>query len=131
MRRSTASAQGGWSNQSEVIMSVPTKQSFAKPDSTMDMMERIRVDTVDVHGVNLSRVTTDPGWVWSVNSKPVVKTDSCQIDHVFYVVSGKVAAKDNSGVEIDYVAGDLAHIPPGHDGWTIGDEPCVWIEIPH
>lgn len=112
-------------------MNAPTKQSFAKPDSVMDMMERITIENVDVHGVNLSRVTTQPGWIWSVDSKPVQKTDSCQFDHLFYVISGEVAVKDNDGNELDYRAGDLAHIPPGHDGWTVGDEPCVWIEIPH
>ncbi|HEX4058268.1 MAG TPA: cupin domain-containing protein [Galbitalea sp.] len=112
-------------------MSAPTKQSFAQPDSTMDMMEKITVDVVNVHGTTLQRVTTDPGWIWSVHSRPLQKTDSCQVDHVLYMISGKVAAKDDDGNEVDYVAGDLAHIPPGHDGWTVGDEPAVWIEVPH
>ena len=25
-------------------------------------------------------------------------------------------------------AGDFAVIPPGHDAWTVGDEPCVVID---
>lgn len=112
-------------------MRTPTKQSFDDPDTTMDMIEKIRLDMVDVGGVKLTRVTAEPGWQWSVQSKPVVKTDSCQVDHVFLLVSGQVAAKDDDGHQIDYAAGDLAHIPPGHDGWTIGDEPAVWVEIPH
>ena len=27
-----------------------------------------------------------------------------------------------------YGPGDLSDVPPGHEGWTIGDEPCVMIE---
>jgi len=112
-------------------MSTPTTQSFDQPDTTMDLIERIKLDTVDVGGVTLTRVTAEPGWQWSVHSKPVLKTDSCQLDHVFLVLSGRVAARDHDGVQIDYAAGDLAHIPPGHDGWTVGDEPAVWVEIGH
>jgi quercetin dioxygenase-like cupin family protein len=108
-----------------------TKRSFDEPDTTIDMIEKIKLDIVDLVGVKLTRVTAEPGWRWSVHSKPVQKTESCQVDHVFYMVSGEVAAKDDDGRESNYVAGDLAHIVPGHDGWTIGDEPAVWIEIPH
>ncbi|MGH3509361.1 MAG: cupin domain-containing protein [Nocardioidaceae bacterium] len=112
-------------------MSTTTKRSFDEPDSTMDMIEKIRLDIADVGGVKLTRVTAQPGWVWSVHSRPVQKTDSCQVDHVFLMVSGRVAAKDDGGTQTDFAAGDLAHVPPGHDGWTIGDEPAVWIEVPH
>ena len=108
-----------------------TKRNFTDPDTILDTMERITVNGVDVDGVTLSRVTALPGWVWSVHSKPVHKTDSCQVDHLFYVISGQVNTRDNDGVETEYRAGDLAHIPPGHDGWTVGAEPAVWIEIPH
>ena len=112
-------------------MGTLTQRNFNKPDQSMDMGERIAIDAVDIGGVKVMRVTTEPGWRWSVNTRPVQKTDSCQINHLFYVVSGRIAVRDNSGQEIEYGAGDLAHIPPGHDGWTLGDEPTVWIEIPH
>jgi quercetin dioxygenase-like cupin family protein len=112
-------------------MNTTTKRSFDEPDTTMGMVEKITVDIVDLAGVRLTRVTAEPGWTWSVHSKPVQKTDSCQMDHVFYMVSGQVAAQDDDGHETDYFAGDLAHIAPGHDGWTIGDEPAVWLEIAH
>ncbi|GAA3776006.1 cupin domain-containing protein [Microbacterium kribbense] len=112
-------------------MSTTTKPSFDAPDSTMDMVEKMTAAIVDVGGVKLMRVTAQPGWRWSVHSKPVQKTDSCQVDHVLYVVSGQLATKTDDGTETDYAAGDVAHVAPGHDGWTIGDEPAVWIEIPH
>jgi quercetin dioxygenase-like cupin family protein len=112
-------------------MSTTTKRNFEQPDNTMDAIDKIKLDVVDVGGVQLTRVTAQPGWQWSVNSKPVQKTDSCQIDHVFLVLSGRVATQNTDGQELAYAAGDLAHIPPGHDGWTVGEEPAVWVEIPH
>lgn len=112
-------------------MSTLTKRSFAEPDSTMDMIEKITVDAVDIDGVKLMRVTAEPGWTWSVHSKPVQKTESCQVDHLFFMVSGRVAAEYDGGQKQEFAAGDLAHIAPGHDGWTIGDDPAVWIEIAH
>jgi hypothetical protein len=37
----------------------------------------------------------------------------------------------NGGKEEEFGPGDVADIPPGHDGWTASDEPVVWLEIPH
>jgi quercetin dioxygenase-like cupin family protein len=112
-------------------MSTVTQRSFDKPDATMDMVDKITLDVVEMGGVKLVRATAEPGWRWSVHSKPVQKTDSCQIDHLLYVVSGRVTAKTNDGEEVVFAAGDVGHIVPGHDGWTVGDEPAVWIELPH
>jgi len=108
-----------------------TKRTFDHPDSTMDSMEKITMDFVDAGGAKLARVTAEPGWRWSIHSKPVQKTDSCQVNHLFFVISGRVMVRDNDGFETQYSVGDIAHIPPGHDGWTVGDEPAVWIEVPH
>jgi hypothetical protein len=44
---------------------------------------------------------------------------------------GSVGTRDLDGCETIYGPGDLAHIPPGHDGWTIGDKNVSWVEIPH
>jgi hypothetical protein len=37
----------------------------------------------------------------------------------------------NDGKEEVFGPGDVGSIPPGHDGWTIGNQPVVWLEIPH
>lgn len=108
-----------------------TKRTFDKPNTTMDAIEKLTLDAVELGGSKVVRVTAEPGWAWSVHSKPVQKTVSCQVDHLFYVISGRVAARTDDGQEETFAPGDLAHIPPGHDGWTVGEEPAVWIEIAH
>jgi hypothetical protein len=32
------------------------------------------------------------------------------------------------GSSLDCMAGDAYDIPPGHDGWVVGDEPWVAID---
>ncbi len=112
-------------------MSNMIKKSFGSADDSNQPADKIKVDTVQFDDIQVSRVTCQPGWRWSVDLKPVVKTDSCPADHVLYMLSGTMTVHMDDGQELSYGPGDMAHIPPGHDGWGTSDEPTVWIEIPH
>jgi quercetin dioxygenase-like cupin family protein len=79
----------------------------------------------------MQKITAEPGWRWSEHLRPVVGGDTCQKHHLVYVLSGKMRAKMTGGTEYEFGPGDIGVIPPGHDGWTDGDEPVVWLEIPH
>jgi hypothetical protein len=35
----------------------------------------------------------------------------------------------DNGSESEIGPGDVATIPPGHDAWIVGDEPCVMIDF--
>jgi uncharacterized protein YjlB len=35
----------------------------------------------------------------------------------------------DDGTELEFGAGDVVAIPPGHDGWVVGEEPCVVIDF--
>jgi quercetin dioxygenase-like cupin family protein len=35
----------------------------------------------------------------------------------------------DDGEELELGPGDYAYIPPGHDGWTVGDEACVALDM--
>jgi quercetin dioxygenase-like cupin family protein len=35
----------------------------------------------------------------------------------------------NEGTEVEGGPGDTAIIPPGHNAWVVGDEPCVMIDF--
>jgi quercetin dioxygenase-like cupin family protein len=107
------------------------KMNFDNPDKSMQPAERIKVDVIVMNELKFQRVTAQPGWKWSIDLKPVVKTDSCPMDHLLYMLAGTMEVRMDDGQELQYNAGDLAAIPPGHDGWGIGDEATIWIEIPH
>lgn len=79
-------------------------------------------------GVTVGRGTFRPGWRWSSHVKPIAGTDSCEVRHIGYVLSGSMTVRMDDGSEITVHAGDAFHMPPGHDAWVEGDEPCVLID---
>lgn len=88
-----------------------------------------RIEIVKLGGHSLARVQFDPGWRWSENIKPIAGTDSCQFTHVGTAIRGRLRVRLDDGTETDIGAGDAYTIPPGHDGWVVGDEPFVGLEM--
>jgi hypothetical protein len=96
--------------------------------------EKYTFDHGEVHIVNLTgmtvgRATFRPGWRWSTDVKPVVGTDSCQLAHSSYVVSGRFHVLMDDGTERELGPGDAHVVSAGHDAWVVGDEPCVAIDF--
>ena len=77
----------------------------------------------------IGRATFEPGWRWSESVKPIVGTDSCQVPHNGYVVSGRIHIKMDDGTEFEAGPGDAYEIPAGHDGWVVGDKAYVGIDF--
>ncbi|HKW71190.1 MAG TPA: adenylate/guanylate cyclase domain-containing protein [Candidatus Dormibacteraeota bacterium] len=69
-----------------------------------------------------------PGWRWSNDVKPIVGTESCQNRHVGVCISGTLHVELDDGTSMEVSADDAYEIPPGHDGWVVGDEPFVTYE---
>ena len=87
------------------------------------------VEVVRLQGFTLGRLSFEPGWRWSSCIKPVAKTDSCQLSHVGYAVSGRLTVKTDDGKEMTISQGDSYTIPPGHDAWVDGSEKFLCIEV--
>jgi hypothetical protein len=104
------------------------KKRFDEADEHR-LFPRGTMNVVTVGGVTLGLSRLEPGWRWSENLKPIAKTDSCQVEHLVFMVSGRMHARLDDGTEGEFVAGDVGYIPPGHDGWVVGDEPAVFLEI--
>jgi mannose-6-phosphate isomerase-like protein (cupin superfamily) len=103
-------------------------KSHDKPDEVR-APDKTRVEVVRLEGFTIGRFTLQPGWRWSECVKPVVKTDTCQVAHVGYCVSGRIAIKMNDGSQTTIVPGMSYTIPPGHEAWVEGNEPLVAIEV--
>jgi quercetin dioxygenase-like cupin family protein len=87
-----------------------------------------QIQLVNMEGGVVRWFTYLPGWRWSEHAKPIANTDSCQATHAGYFPSGRMKVVMNDGEEMEYGPGDFAIMPPGHDAWTVGDEPCVVID---
>jgi len=87
-----------------------------------------KLELVNIEAGPVGRATFEPGWKWSLHVKPIAKTDSCQAAHLGYYVSGRMCVHMDDGEEVEFGPGDFAVIPPGHDAWIVGDDPCVVID---
>ena len=88
-----------------------------------------RMDVVTLDNVTVGKATFEPGWRWSEAVKPKAGTDSCQVPHVGYVIPGRMKVVMDDGAEMECGPDDALVIPPGHDAWIVGDEPCVILDF--
>lgn len=77
----------------------------------------------------IGRMVMQPGWTWSACIKPIVHTETCQLLHVGYCVSGMLETELDDGTKATITAGDSYTIPPGHDARVVGNEAWVGIEF--
>lgn len=82
-----------------------------------------------VGDATITREVMHPGWRWSTDVKPVVGTDLCRASHQFFIASGRLHVVMEDEAEIELGAGDAGIIPPGHDAWVVGDQPCEMIDF--
>ncbi|MBV8300854.1 MAG: cupin domain-containing protein [Candidatus Dormibacteraeota bacterium] len=88
-----------------------------------------KVELVTVGDRQIARGRYEPGWRWSEDVKPIVGTESCEHEHVGYVLTGRLHVRLNDGSEAEVGAGDAYRIPAGHDGWVVGDEAYEFIDV--
>lgn len=88
-----------------------------------------RLELFHLGGAVIGRATFEPGWRWSTSLKQIARTPTCQAAHVGYQVAGVMHIVMDDGHEFDIKAGDFFNLPPGHDGWVIGDESVVILDF--
>lgn len=110
------------------MMSSMHKKSFAAPDETRTP-PNMKMEIVTFETMPVMRVVYEPGWRWSQSVKPVAGTPSCQVPHFFYVLSGHLTIAMDDGEQAEFGPEDVGLVPPGHDGWVVGEEPCVVLDF--
>jgi len=101
---------------------------FTKPHESREFPKG-KLDLVTINGVTFGRAVFEPGWRWSTHIKPIAGTRSCEAAHLGVQLSGVMHIVMDDGTEMDLQPGQVVNIPPGHDGWVVGDEPVVFIDI--
>lgn len=87
--------------------------------------------SVTLDGVTVTEVTFEPGARWSLHLAAKAGTKTCNAPHVALVLSGSLRVRMNDGSEEEFREGDVMLLPPGHDAWTIGAAPCVFVDFSH
>lgn len=104
-------------------------RNFDSPDEIRGFEGKGEAKVVHVAGHPVGHGTFEAGWRWSENVKPIAGTDSCQVAHFGYVLSGRMLVHMDDGQEIEINPGDVVSIPPGHDAEVPGPDPCVMIDF--
>jgi quercetin dioxygenase-like cupin family protein len=104
-------------------------KNFDSPDETRPFEGKGKADVVQIGGQTVGRAVFEPGWRWSENVKPIAGTESCQVSHLGYVISGRMRVFMDDGTEGEVGPGDVMAIPPGHDAEVVGDEACVSLDF--
>ena len=109
-------------------MSALESRNIEKPHETRPYRAHGHMDVVTLGDFTIGKGTFEPGWKWSEDVKPIAGTDSCQVLHTGYVLSGTMQIRMDDGTELMASPGDVVRIEPGHDAWVVGEESCVMLD---
>jgi len=112
----------------EVAEMSAAKANLNDPDETK-VTPRAKLQLVTVGGFTIGLRTLEPGWRWSTSMRPVVKTETCEIRHIGYVLSGRMGFLMDDGTKLEVGPGDAFDVHPGHDTWTIGESPALFVDL--
>lgn len=104
------------------------RRNIANPDETRQFQAHGHMDVVTLGDFTLGKGTFEPGWQWSKDVKPIAGTESCMTRHTGICLSGRMTIRSDDGTENTVEAGDVFVLEPGHDAWTVGEEPCVMFD---
>ena len=104
-----------------------TVKNLGSPEDRI-RMPGAEADLVTLGDVTVGREVDAPGWRWSVDMRPIVGGEWCESRHVGVVLSGRSGFLLRDGSTFEVGPDDVFDVPPGHDSWTIGDDPAVFLE---
>jgi class 3 adenylate cyclase len=110
-----------------VRMADALMKNLESPDHVIEF-PAIRAGTVDIGDLTVGQLVSEPGWRWSTHVRPTVGGEWCQARHVGMIMSGRLGVEFPDGAKLELGPNTVFDIPPGHDGYTLGDESCVHIE---
>ncbi len=106
----------------------PLKKLAGKPDEVR-IADRTGLEPPRFETAALTRATLEPGWHWKQDLEPRVGTQSCEVTHLNYVISGRLRVVLDDGTEPLLEPGDSTCLPPGRDAWVEGDEPSIVLDM--
>ena len=112
----------------EVLDMSAVKVDLEHPDETKETPKAI-LRLVTLGDFTFGLRTLYPGWKWTESMRQIAKTETCEIRHIGYVISGRIGFLMNDGTKLEVGPGEAFDVRPGHDTWTVGDAPVVFIDM--
>jgi class 3 adenylate cyclase len=104
----------------------------AKSLDTPDEVRPTPFGHIDIYNLDdlvIGRMVLEPGWHWMEHVQPMAGTSLCQYHHVGICIAGRLANRLEDGTTSEIGPGMVFEIPPGHDGWVVGDEAFVAYDV--
>jgi class 3 adenylate cyclase len=108
-------------------MAEVTRKSLDAPEEVITF-PKITASLVELGDLTVGLFVSEPGWRWSEHNRPRVGGEWCQARHIGVIISGRLGIDFSDGTSATFGPNDVFDIPPGHDGYTVGDETLVQIE---
>ena len=89
----------------------------------------MQAEIVKVGNGRVKRAVYPPGFRWSTDMRPTVRTERCMHAHIGFLARGHIQGEYADGCTFDYVAPQVVAIDPGHDAWVVGDEEAVLVQF--
>ena len=104
------------------------RKSLDMPDEERSIPNG-KVQIWEIGDFVIGKTTFEPGWRWSTDVKPIAGTEWCEYHHLGIMLKGVMHFVTPDGLEMEIGEGQIYEVPPGHDAWTIGDEPVVQYDF--
>ena len=92
-------------------------------------VDGVQIDLTKVGRGRIRRVIYPAGFRWSKDMRERVGTNLCMHTHVGFIVAGTIEVEYADGCRVQFKAPQAVIIEAGHDGWVVGDEAAVLIEV--
>ncbi|HUK80410.1 MAG TPA: sulfurtransferase TusA family protein [Nitrososphaerales archaeon] len=112
----------------EVLEMPAVKVDLNQPDETK-VTPKGKLQLVTIGDFTFGVRTLEPGWKWTEHMRPIAKTETCEIRHIGYVISGRMGFLMNDGTELEVGPGEAFDVRSGHDAWTVGDAPFIFVDM--
>jgi len=111
-------------------MASARKKSLDLPDERIEV-EGIAADVVQIGDAAISRNVFQPNAHCALGGARISgdqRADrSCMAHHAGVLLEGSLHIEMDDGSILDIGPNDVFDIPPGHDGWAVGDKPMIGI----
>jgi class 3 adenylate cyclase len=104
------------------------RSSLAHPNDTRRFPHGVG-SIARVGRVVVGRALLEPGWRWSTDIRPTVRTASCEIHHLHVLVSGRFAVRMDDAEYGEFGPDDVFDVPAGHDAWVVGEERVEILDV--
>jgi len=104
------------------------QKSFDHPDEVRDL-PGLHLDLVRVGSLTVGLGTVQPDFRWSTHVGKATGESLCYVHHTQLLLSGRFAVRMDDGEYAEIEPNVVFDVPPGHDAWVIGDEPCVLVDF--